>query len=247
MTACGLESVPVYRKPKVAVFSTGDELKAPGSVLRPGQIYDSNRASVAALLAQQPIELIDLGLIPDDAGAIEDALRHADAIADVVITSGGVSVGDADLVRDSVEKLGSIEFWRIDLKPGKPLAAGRLQHAVFFGLPGNPVSTIVCTLLIVKPALRAFCGGQPQEPLRLPVVAAEPLRHATGRTEFQRGYFVQDQQGHRLAVAGTGDQGSNRLQSFAAADCLIELPAERGDVEPGDHLWALPLRALLAG
>ena len=243
MTACGLNAVRVRGKPTVAVFSTGDELRTPGTELGPGQIYDSNRTAIGMLLTALPVDVMDLGVFPDDESAISGALSDAARNADIVLTSGGVSVGDADLVRGCVERLGNIDFWRLDLKPGKPLAVGAINESVFFGLPGNPVSTIVCTLLIVRPAILKMCGASNLAPQSLPAVAGEPILHDTGRTEFQRG-IVGERDGV-LVVVPTGDQGSNRLQSFSKANCLIEIGRAIGNVDVGQHVRVLPFESLL--
>ena len=242
LAACGIARVVVARPVRVAVFSTGDELAEAGSPLAPGQIYDSNRFSLATLLRHKAATVIDLGCLADDREAIREALRKAAGMADVVVTSGGVSVGDADFVKDVVEEIGRVDFWRIALKPGKPLAVGRVGDALFFGLPGNPVSTIVTYLLFVAPAVDAIGGAAPKPPLALPARLAEDIRHAVGRREYMRGTVRAE--GDGLVVSITGDQGSNRLATFASAanaNCLVVIDENVGDLATGDRVDVLPL------
>jgi len=187
LTACGMDRVVVKRRVNVAIFSTGDELKDTGTPLGPGQIYDSNRFALARLMSDQPVDLTDLGCLPDSPKAIRAALEQAAGSADMVLTSGGVSVGDADYVRDIVEEIGHLDFYRIALKPGKPLAVGKIGNADFFGLPGNPISTIVTFLLFVVPALAVRSGGRYAAPLEVDAVLGENIPHSVGRREYQRG------------------------------------------------------------
>ena len=231
LAACGIARVVVNRKVRVAVFSTGDELAEPGRPLRHGQIYDSNRFSISMLLRQKAATVIDLGRLPDDRDAIRLALGEASATADVVVTSGGVSVGDADYVKDVVAEIGHVDFWRIALKPGKPLAVGRIGDALFFGLPGNPVSTIVTYLLFVAPAVDALGGTVPEPPLTVRARVLEGVRHAVGRREYMRGAVRSADGG--LVVSITGDQGSNRLATFANANALVIIDEKTGDLARG--------------
>ena len=240
LTACGIDRVRVKRRVKVAIFSTGDELMDVGKPLGPGQIYDSNRFALARLMSDQPVDLTDLGCLPDARAAIRAALRRAADSADMVLTSGGVSVGDADHVRDIAQEIGRIEFYRIALKPGKPLAVGKIGDADFFGLPGNPISTIVTFLLFVVPALAVRSGGRYAPPLEFTAVLAENIAHSTGRREYQRG-TVENVDG-RLVVRSTGDQSSNRLATFDGANCLIRVPEDRGDLAVGEPVSIILLR-----
>ncbi len=240
LTACGIDRVEVRRRVKVTVFSTGDELMDTGKPLGPGQIYDSNRFALARLMSDQPVDLTDLGCLPDSREAIRSALEQAAGNADMVLTSGGVSVGDADYVRDIVEEIGRIEFYRIALKPGKPLAVGKIGNADFFGLPGNPISTIVTFLLFVIPALAVRSGGRHVPPLEFDAVLAEDIRHSAGRREYQRGTAENADGG--LIVRSTGDQSSNRLSTFDGANCLIRVPEERGDLATGETVSIVLLR-----
>lgn len=241
LAACGIARVVVNRKVRVAVLSTGDELAEPGATLGDGQIYDSNRFSVSMLLREKAATVIDFGRLPDDRDAIRRALREASEAADVVVTSGGVSVGEADYVKDVVAEVGHVDFWRIALKPGKPLAVGRIGDALFFGLPGNPVSTIVTYLLFVAPAVDALGGTVPEPPLTFRARIAEGVRHAVGRREYMRGVVRKKDDGFVVSI--TGDQGSNRLATFANANALVIIDEDTGDLAAGDWVDVLLLAA----
>jgi molybdopterin molybdotransferase len=244
LASLGIARVRVTRALRVAYFSTGDELRSVGEPLEKGQIYDSNRYTLHGMLAQPGIEALDLGVVADDRDAVRTAFREAAEMADVVITSGGVSVGEADHVKHTLNELGRVELWRIAMKPGKPLAVGRLGQALFFGLPGNPVSVMATFYQLVQPALRQMLGDSPAEPLRLRLRTLVALRKAPGRTDFQRGRLVRDEQGE-LAVTTTGLQGSHVLTSMSRADCFIVLSAEAGDVAAGDWVEVEPLAGLI--
>ncbi len=244
--AAGIGAIPVYPLPRVGVFSTGDELVDPGippGQLTPGQIYDSNRLTVLSLLANLPIKLINLGRLPDDPGAVNQALAKGANKCHMLITSGGVSVGDADHITHTIRTLGQIEFWRLNLKPGKPLAYGQIDGCHIFGLPGNPVSTIVTLLMVAKPAIMQLCGGNPEPPLRVAAITTHGFTHQPGRTEYQRGILQADTQG--LSVTPTGDQSSNRMTTFAAANCLVEIPGVAEDIAAGETVEVLPFAGLL--
>ena len=231
LAACGVTNLTVVRRIRVALFSTGDELIDPGTPLGPGQIYDANRTALRELLSERPVEVLDLGALPDDPHAINRALETAAKAADVVVTSGGVSVGDADYVKDIVAQAGSLDFWKIALKPGKPLAVGRVGKALFFGLPGNPVSTIITYLLFVAPTIDRLCGMSDNTPHRLPAILQETIEHHQGRREYVRGVFRTNDD--RVTVSPTGDQSSNRLATFANANCLIVVPEQTDDIKAG--------------
>jgi molybdopterin molybdotransferase len=233
LAAIGQVDVAVRRRLHVAFFSTGDELRSIGQPLAYGEIHDSNRYTLYALLDHPGIEAIDLGVVRDDQESIRLALQEAADVADVVITSGGASVGEADFVAETLRELGQVDFWKLAMKPGKPLVFGRLGPAFFFGLPGNPVSVIVTFHQIVRPALTQLMGGQVTPPLRLQAVCRSRLRKSAGRLEFLRGIFSVDQEG-RFSVAGCGEQGSHRLSSISRANCYIVLPSENEGVEPGE-------------
>ena len=243
LAAAGVAAASVFARPRIAVFSSGDELQQPGSALAYGNIYDSNRYAVASLLGQLPVETVNLGVLPDAKAAIAKALRQASGDCRMILTSGGVSVGEADLVKSAIESLGRLRFWRLNLKPGKPLAFGRIGDALLLGLPGNPVSSIVTYLLLARPAIEALCGMQPQPPLRVHCELTEAVRHKPGREEYQRG--VLSTRDGRARVATTGDQSSNRMSAFAIANCLIRIPKTAGDLAPGSVVEALPFWGLL--
>lgn len=239
IASLGYGEVQVKRRIKVAFFSTGDELCSAGERLGDGQIYDSNRYTVFSMLSELGVELIDLGIIRDERGLIEQAFKDAAAQADVVITSGGVSVGEADFVKETLDKLGEVNFWRIAMKPGKPLAFGKLDNAWFFGLPGNPVSAMVTFLQFVRPAINHLAGKERVTPFRIPLRCTNKLKKRPGRLEFQRGILTQDENGETV-VQGAGHQGSHILRSMSIADCFIVLPAENGGVEAGEWVEVEP-------
>ncbi len=231
----GAAELLVTRKLKVAFFSTGDELCPVdgGKPPAPGMIYDSNRYSLHGLLGRADLEVHDYGIVSDDRVALEKLLSKAAATADVVLASGGVSVGEADLVRETLASLGNVRFWKVAMKPGRPLAFGAVGRACFFGLPGNPVSVLVTFHQFVLPALRRMAGERETEPLLLRVPCATPLRKRPGRVEYQRGVLCRTPEGV-LTVTGTGAQGSGILRSMGLADCYIVLPMEQGEVRAGE-------------
>lgn len=231
LAACGIASVNVVRRIRIALFSTGDELQDPGKPLSKGQIYDSNRTALKELLRSKPVSIEDLGRLRDDPLLIEKAIAKVSKDVDIILTSGGVSVGDADYVRPVVESLGKLTFWNVALKPGKPIAVGQVENALFFGLPGNPVSTIVTYLLFVTKAIDALSGMTPVDPLTIPALLTKPLRHSRGRREYQRGILSRD--GNRLCVRSTGDQSSNRLATMSSANCLILVPETEDSLDEG--------------
>ena len=249
LAAAGVCEINVYRRPKVGIFSSGDELRDPGTppeALALGQIYDSNSFTLVSLLRHLPVELITLDRLPDDPDAVEEALAEASRRCDMLITSGGVSVGDADFIGATIARLGQLSFWRLNLKPGKPLAFGKIEDCWIFGLPGNPVSTIVTCLLLVMPSLQVLCGTVPKPLLRIPATLTSPVSHRPGRAEYQRGIYSQHaRSGSGLRVKHTGDQGSNRLSTFAGANCLIEIPKDSGDLDVGADVNILLLSDLL--
>jgi molybdopterin molybdotransferase len=232
LASLGIDHVAVKRRPRVAFFSTGDELRALGEELDAGAIYDSNRYALHGLLQQTGVEPMELGIVRDKREALESALTQAAAQADAVITTGGVSVGDADFVRDILAKLGEVHFWKVGVKPGRPFAFGRIGLAWFFGLPGNPVSTMVTYQQFVQPALRRLMGEEAAPPLQFKVTCMTALKKAPGRMEFQRGILETNAAGETV-VRSTGAQGSNLLRSMSDANCFIVLPAEWGDVPAG--------------
>lgn len=244
LASLGIAEVKVRRPIRVAVFSTGDELAPLGAPLANGQIYDSNRYTLNAMLRRLSAEVIDMGVVRDHPEAIADAFRSAADIADVVITSGGVSVGEADFVKATLDELGQVDFWRIAMKPGKPLAFGMLGSTAFFGLPGNPVSVMATFYQIVQPSLQRLAGEQPMPPLRLRVPTSTKLKKRPGRQDFQRGILEPGPDG-QLTVRSTGGQGSHILSSMSHANCFIVLPAASGDVEAGAIVEVQPFAGLV--
>jgi molybdopterin molybdotransferase len=233
IASLGIGEVTVYRRLRVAFFSTGDELVSIGTQPREGQIYDSNRYTLHGMLTRLGCEVLDMGVVHDDPKLLEKAFHDAAAAADVVITSGGVSVGEADFVKALLDKLGEVVFWKIAMKPGRPLAYGKIGAAHFFGLPGNPVSVMVTFYQFVRDALLVLSGRDPVPPLptfKVPCVSS--LKKAPGRTEFQRGVLERDSHG-TWSVRVTGEQGSGILRSMAEANCFIILPDTQGNVASG--------------
>ena len=234
IASLGLAEVIVMHKLKVAVFSTGDELQAVGQPLGEGQIYDTNRFAVSLMLEKLGCDVIDLGVIPDDPTVLRGIFEKADALADLVISSGGVSVGEADYTKQILDEIGKINFWKLAIKPGKPFAFGKLDNAWFCGLPGNPVSTTVTFYELVQPLIARLSGfSQWQPPMRIKALAATPLKKSAGRLDFQRGIAQVNAQG-QLEVRTTGDQGSHIFSSFSLANCFIVLERERGAVKAGE-------------
>lgn len=244
LASLGFATVNVYRPLKVALISTGDELKKPGQVLKPGQFFESNGYTVKALLSRLNVEVIDFGIIEDDLDLLTQAFTQADEQADVVITSGGVSVGEADYTKTVIENIGKIDFWKLAIKPGKPFAFGQLQSSYFIGLPGNPVSALVTLHQLAAPMLRKLSGEAAKAPLRLNAVTKAKLRKRPGRTDFQRGVYEVDETG-QLVVQATGNQGSGILSSISAANCYIILEQNRGAVAAGETVTVEPFDSLL--
>jgi molybdopterin molybdotransferase len=245
IASLGIGEVSVYRRLRVAFFSTGDELRAIGQRLEAGEIYDSNRYTLYGMLTKLGCEVLDMGVIRDEPAAVERAFASAAESADVVITSGGVSVGEADYVKDVLDKLGEVLFWKIAMKPGRPLAYGKLGRAHFFGLPGNPVAVMVTFYQFVREALLVL-SGQTRLPFSPTVQATlkSPIKKAPGRTEFQRGILVADPAGGYV-VTTTGDQGSGILRSMSEANGLVVLHHEQGNVAAGEAVDVLPFDGLI--
>jgi molybdopterin molybdotransferase len=237
IASLGLPQVRVFRRIKVAYFSTGDEILSLGEPLREGAVYDSNRYTVFGLLTRMGVEVLDMGVVKDEPAALEAAFRQAAREADAIITSGGVSMGEADHTKAMMKQLGDVAFWRIAMRPGRPMAVGRIDEgghsSVLFGLPGNPVAVMVTFLAFVRPALQRLMGSDASEPVLLQAHSAEALRKKPGRTEYQRGIVRREADG-RLSVHTTGNQGSGVLRSMVEANGLIVLHHGQGHVAMGD-------------
>lgn len=233
LASLGIGEVNVYRKLKVAFFSTGDELVSVGQPLANGQVYDSNRYTLYGMLARLGVEIIDLGAIADDRSMLESTLLHAAEIADVVITSGGVSVGEADYMKELLSQHGQVMFWKIAMKPGRPLAYGKISKAHYFGLPGNPVAVMVTFYQFVRDALLRLMGQREIMPLpTFTVECTAPIKKLSGRTEFQRGILFNDENGI-WKVKPTGSQGSAILSSMSLANCFIVLDVAVSNLDAG--------------
>lgn len=247
LASLGIAEVEVIRKVRVAVFSTGDELQLPGQPLADGQIYDTNRLAVHLMLQELGCEVVNLGIIPDDPAKLREVFIQADQQADVVISSGGVSVGEADYTKEILEELGEIGFWKLAIKPGKPFAFGKLNHSWFCGLPGNPVSAALTFYQLVQPLLAKLSGNVGQtQPMRLRVRAASRLKKSPGRLDFQRGVLQRNPDGE-LVVSSTGHQGSHIFSSFSLGNCFIVLERERDNVEAGEWVEVEPFNHLFGG
>ena len=247
IASLGIAEVPVIRKVRVALFSTGDELQLPGQPLGDGQIYDTNRLAVHLMLEQLGCEVINLGIIRDDPHALHAAFIEADSQADVVISSGGVSVGEADYTKTILEELGEIAFWKLAIKPGKPFAFGKLSNSWFCGLPGNPVSATLTFYQLVQPLLAKLSGNTASGlPARQRVRTASRLKKTPGRLDFQRGVLQRNADGE-LEVTTTGHQGSHIFSSFSLGNCFIVLERERGNVDVGEWVEVEPFNALFGG
>ena len=235
VASLGIAKVKVYRQLRVAYFSTGDEVLSLGDAMREGAVYDSNRYTVFGLLSRMGCEVIDMGVVRDDPVLLEQAFSKASETADVIITSGGVSVGEADFTKAMMKKLGDVAFWKIAMRPGRPMAVGRLGNCILFGLPGNPVAVMVTFLAFVKPALIQMMGGLPSSTPYLRAKSAVALRKKPGRTEYQRG-FVRTLPDGTLQVEAAGNQGSGVLRSMVEANGLIVLHHHQSNVAAGDEL-----------
>jgi len=244
LASVGVTEFKVIRKPVVAFFSTGDELKGVGQHLEPGDIYDSNRYILFGMLQKMDVECIDMGVVPDIKEEIELTLKEASSIADLVITSGGASVGEADFIKIILDEIGKVGFWKIAMKPGKPLAFGHINDTIFFGLPGNPVSAMATFYQFVQPSLRLLEGETISAPLILQAKCISKLKKRPGRKDFQRGIMSSDEKG-QLIVDTTGVQGSHMLSSMAKANCFIVLERDSGDIEVGETVEVQPFNELI--
>jgi len=237
LASLGIGEVAVRRRVKVAFFSTGDELRSLGQHQDSGSIFDANRYTLGGMLTRLGCDLIDLGLVPDKPDALQSAFERGCVEADVVITSGGVSVGEADHTKQVMARLGEVMFWTIAMRPGRPLAFGHLKHSAHttpvFGLPGNPVAVMVTFYFLVRAALLRLAGEIAQPLLQVSVQSVDPIRKKAGRTEYQRALLTQRGDGIPV-VRVTGAQGSGVLSSMSAANCMIVLEHDRGDVAQGE-------------
>jgi len=248
LASLGQAEVPVFRRLRVAFFSTGDELRSIGQPLDAGCVYDSNRYTIWGMLTRLGVDLIDLGVVPDQPAALAAAFNQAAANADAVITSGGVSVGEADHTKQVMRELGEVLFWTIAMRPGRPMAIGRIgspgREAILFGLPGNPVAVMVTFYAFVRDALLAMSGATPAPLPLLRAVSTEALRKKPGRTEYQRGIVTQADDG-RWLVRITGAQGSGILRSMSEANGMVVLHHGQGSVAAGELVDVIPFNGLV--
>ena len=244
IASLGIGQVEVHRRTRVAFLSTGDELKAVGETLGVGEIHDSNRYTLHGMLTRLGIEIIDLGVVRDKPNAVREALTDAAARADVIISSGGVSVGEADYIKEILAEIGQVKFWKVAMKPGRPLAFGSIGESVFFGLPGNPVSVMVTFYQFVQPTLLKIMGAQEQAPVLVKAKAGNLLKKRPGRTEYQRGFLTTDADGG-LVVTTESDQGSGILSSMSNANCFVVLPLDSGRTEAGTFVDVQPFFGIM--
>ena len=244
LASLGIGQVTVMRKLRIAYFSTGDEILSVGEAPREGAVYDSNRYTVFGLLTRLGCDVIDMGVVHDEPGLLEAAFQHAASQADAIITSGGVSVGEADYTKLIMRKLGDVAFWKIAMRPGRPMAVGRIGQSILFGLPGNPVAVMVTFLAFVRPALLRMMGSTQAATPLLKARSLAPLRKKPGRTEYQRGIVSQTGDGV-LQVSAIGNQGSGVLSSMVQANGLIVLHHKQGDVGAGDEVDVMMFEGVL--
>lgn len=244
LSSIGVAEVITARKPTVAFFSTGDELKSLGETLEAGQIYDSNRYTLFGMLKRMDVEILDLGVIADNKALIKSTLEKAAELSDLILTSGGASVGEADYVSEILQEIGQVNFWKIAMKPGKPLAFGHINETPYFGLPGNPVSVMATCYIFVQPAIGYLKGLDETSHLSLKAKCLNTLKKEPGRTDYQRGVLKQAENGE-LTVDTTGMQGSHILTSMSTANCFIVIPQQSGNVEAGDIVEVLPFNGIL--
>ncbi|MBX9848925.1 MAG: molybdopterin molybdotransferase MoeA, partial [Rhodocyclaceae bacterium] len=244
LASIGAAEVSVYRKVRVALFSTGDELRSLGTPLEGGEVYDSNRYTMWGVLTRLGCEIIDMGVVPDNPQALEAALKSASENADIILTSGGVSVGEADFIREMMARLGEVLFWKIAMKPGRPMAFGKIGNAWLFGLPGNPVAVMITFYQFVRQSILKLGGQSPVQPVpTFGVPTTVALKKNAGRTEFLRAKLTTGPNG--LEVSPAGPQGSGVLRSMSEANCLVILEHERGNVAAGELVQVQPMDGLV--
>jgi molybdopterin molybdotransferase len=244
LASLGIGEVGVKRRLRVAFFSTGDELRQFGDALEPGDVYDSNRYTLYGMLTRLGVETIDMGVVRDEPEAVRDAFREAARLGDAIISTGGASTGEADYIAPTLADLGEVRFWRIAIRPGRPLAFGRVGDALFFGLPGNPVAVMVTFYQFVQPALTRMMGSNVRD--RSPTLRAtcvSRLRKKPGRVEIYRAILEHDADG-RATVRSTGKTGSGLLHTMSDANCFIVLPEDGESVEPGAEVEVQPFFGL---
>lgn len=244
LASIGVAEAEVFRRPRVAFFSTGDELCEVGASLGPGKIYDSNRYTIYGMLLRLGAEIEDLGVVRDRPDELESAFRRAAKDADMIVTSGGASVGEADYIVEILDRLGEIDFWSVAMKPGRPTVFGRLGGALYLGLPGNPVSVMATFYQLARPAIRKLSGLDPRMPLVIRATSTATLKAKSGRKEFLRGVLSRDEHGHYV-VSKTGHQGSGILSSMTRANCFIVIPEEAKVIEAGSEVDVQPFEALV--
>jgi len=244
LSSLGTGEVRVRRRPRVAFFSTGDELRSIGEPLAIGDVYDSNRYSLYGMLKRLDVEVLDMGVVKDDINELRNAFSEAASMADVVITSGGVSVGESDYIKPILEQTGEINFWKIAMKPGRPLTQGRIGNSLFFGLPGNPVAVMVTFYQFVQPALNFLASGRRSLPWTIMATSSVDIFKRPGRYEFQRGILEQGADG-QLTVIKTGQQGSGVLTSMSLANCFILLPEDCDGISSGETVQVQPFSTFI--
>ncbi len=246
LAAQGMVTVPVIRRIRVAMLATGDELKLGGQPLAPGEIYESNRIIVSGLLRSLPVSVTDLGVLPDNEEQLAASMMAAAADHDLIVSTGGVSVGERDYTRRVLEQHGDVNFWKVAVKPGKPLAFGRLGDAWFLGLPGNPVSALVTARLFLAPAVQKLAAQRPDQPFMVMARVSEVFRKEPGRAEFQRAVLKRDSDGH-YRVSPLPGQGSHQLADLSRASAFCYLPSDSAGAEPGEWVETMPLGPELTG
>jgi len=239
LSSLGFDQLDVFTRPRIAFFSTGDELRSVGESLKEGEIYDSNRYTLFGMLKQLEVEIIDFGVVKDTKDSIHNAFIKASELADLIITTGGVSVGDADYIKPTLKALGDTYFWKVAMKPGRPLTFGKVNDSWLFGLPGNPVAVMVTFMQFLEPAIQYLSSGNIKKPLALQAISNDKIRKRAGRTEFQRG-IITSTTNKELIVQRTGKQGSGILTSMSMANCFIVLSEDSEGVDKGDMVTVQP-------